>query len=119
MAVEIIQGDALTVLRTLPSDHFHCIVTSPPYWGLRDYGVEGQIGLEETPEQWCARLVEVFREVRRVLRPDGVLWLNCGDSYASSPTGDLKLKDLIGQPWMLAFALRADGWWLRSEIIWA
>ena len=184
----------------------HCCVTSPPYWGLRDYGtgewdggdpacghtairrghgenekqatsagtsrdqitgedcrkcgarrIDQQIGLEETPEAWCARLVEVFREVRRVLRPDGVCWVNIGDSYADGAQPDattrtqcwrsmqdrdagetrwpmatmieadreqrvrsgLKPKDLVGQPWLLAFALRADGWWLRSEIIWA
>ena len=143
MTTSIIQGDALTELRKLPSDSVHCCVCSPPYWGLRDYGVAGQLGLEETPEAWCARLVEVFREVRRVLRPDGVMFLNCGDLYAASTKGaggdgkqhtnvgsifadrrsaippGLKPKDLVGQPWLLAFALRADGWWLRSEIIWA
>ena len=79
MTTSIIQGDALTELRKLPSDSVHCCVCSPPYWGLRDYGVAGQLGLEETPEAWCARLVEVFREVRRVLRPDGVMFLNCGE----------------------------------------
>lgn len=135
----ILQGDALAVLQELPDDTFHTCVTSPPYWGQRDYGVEGQIGLESTPDAYIARMVEVFREVRRTLRPDGTLWLNIGDSYAAHrglqppptntrnkhghaqqsrvPAG-LKMKDLIGIPWMLAFALRADGWYLRSDIIW-
>ena len=135
------QGDVLTVLARLPSDHFHAVVTSPPYWGLRDYGVEGQIGLEPTPEAYVAKMVEVFREVRRVLRPDGTLWLNLGDSYAGSGKGigsdhgkavitdedipatdwkslGLKSKDLMGIPWRVALALQADGWWLRSDIIW-
>ncbi len=117
-------------------------MTSQPYWGLRDYGDAGQIGLEPTPEAYVIRLVEVFREVRRVLRADGTLWLNIGDSYAGSSQtggtksisgnmksqphckkkqllGDLKPKDLVGIPWRVAFALQADGWWLRSEIIWA
>jgi len=140
----IFQGDALAMLRTLPDESVHCCVTSPPYFGLRDYGVDGQIGLEETPEQYVARLVDVFREVRRVLRRDGTLWLNIGDSYANDAKwggstggkhagalhGDtgigrrrtgtgLKSKDMIGIPWRLAFALQADGWWLRSDIIWA
>ncbi len=197
----ILHGDALTMLRTLPDAAVHCIVTSPPYWGLRDYGTatwvggdprcdhrlgsqrrvdattlgggtatsghqregyraicgkcgaerkDAQIGLEETPGQYVARLVEVFRECRRVLRDDGTLWLNLGDSYASgkgtcyNPGGGpksyiqeknrypldrgsavmlresgLKPKDLVGIPWRAAFALQADGWWLRSEIIWA
>ena len=98
-------------------------VTSPPYWGLRDYGVPGQLGLEKTPDEYVSKLVEGFREVRRVLRDDGVLFLNLGDSYFSNPTasehGKLKPKDLVGIPWMVAFALRADGWWLRQDIIWA
>ena len=149
----LLTGDVLDQLRTLPSESVHCCVTSPPYWGLRDYGVDGQIGLEPTPEAWCGRLVDVFREVRRVLRPDGTLWLNVGDAYAQGgrggigkastldgsrhsqdesrtallamgdagrrPIPGLKHKDLIGQPWMLAFALRADGWYLRSDIIWS
>jgi DNA modification methylase len=135
-------GDSLEVLKTLPDESIHCCVTSPPYYALRDYGVSGQIGLEETPETYIARLVGVFREVRRVLRDDGTLWVNIGDSYARGfgggspgeksetnvgsfqnrklgkvPQG-MKAKDLIGIPWMLAFALRADGWYLRSEIIW-
>jgi DNA modification methylase len=145
----ILYGDALTVLKTLESKSVNMCVTSPPYYGLRDYGVDGQIGLEDTPEQYIARLVDVFREVRRVLRDDGTLWLNIGDSYAGSGKGGspaeskwngfvgniyreaaakskpqkakqigLKPKDLIGIPWMLAFALRADGWYLRQDIIW-
>lgn len=144
----IICGDAMETLRTLPAESVHCCVTSPPYWGLRDYGADGQIGLEATPELFVARLVEVFREVRRVLRDDGTLWMNLGDAYCSGtasprkPTstsgaavpagwagrcqkeriaavGDIKAKDLIGIPWMVAFALRADGWYLRSDIIWS
>ena len=139
----IITGSALSVLRTFPSDSVQCVVTSPPYWGLRDYGVEGQIGLEETPQEFIAKLTEVFEEVLRVLRPDGTLWLNMGDSYARTggtggpgrtaivgntkggkqrrncePPDGLKSKDLIGQPWRLAFALQAAGWYLRSDIIW-
>ena len=147
----IIQGDALTRLKELPSESVDCCITSPPYFGLRDYGVEGQIGLEESPEAYVSKLVEVFREVRRVLKKEGTLWLNLGDTFASGGTGGcspkstlnggkgvgeseklrlmkqsprkipdgLKPKDLIGIPWMVAFALRADGWWLRSDIIWA
>ncbi len=139
----IIQGDALTVLRTLPAASVHCCVTSPPYWGLRDYGVAGQLGLEPTPEAYVAVMVAVFAEVRRVLRDDGTLWLNLGDSYATTPTGTMttsgplggggfrtkrpmstigngiKPKDLCGIPWRLAFALQADGWYLRQDIIWA
>lgn len=147
-------GDVRDVLRELPEESVHCVVTSPPYWALRDYGVDGQLGLEETPEAFVDAMVGVFREVRRVLRVDGSLWLNIGDSYASKRGGDpysgfnsrwhgypqgrgkqaqvegafphhldrrapgLKHKDLVGIPWMLAFALRADGWWLRAENIW-
>lgn len=154
-------GDALAVLATLPGNSVQCCVTSPPYWGLRDYGVEGQIGLEPSPEEFIGRMVEVFAQVRRVLRPDGTCWINMGDTYcaarsggigtASTLTGSqdgqkayrlarscrsfrrdradcggdnhkagsgLKPKDLIGVPWMLAFALRADGWYLRQDIIW-
>lgn len=177
----IIPGDCIAGLRTLPDASVHCCVTSPPYWGLRDYGHAGQIGLESTPEAYVARMVEVFREVRRVLRDDGTLWINLGDSYAGSwgnqgrketrgsqrpingpmmqrlkvgkvhheeccldedcmcPAGDgddiypdkktrtgswvndhptLKAKDLVGIPWRVAFALQADGWWLRQDIIW-
>lgn len=131
-------------LKNLPDQSVNCIVTSPPYYGLRDYGVDGQIGLEETPIAYVQNLVEVFREARRVLMDDGTLWLNLGDSYAGSngnrgkdcndikykraghiegkrPTSsidNLKNKDLIGIPWMVAFALRADGWYLRQDIIW-
>ena len=140
---EIIQGDCIEGMRTLPDQSVNCCVTSPPYFGLRDYGHEGQIGLEETPEQFVAKLVEAFREVRRVLKDDGTLWLNLGDSYChtvdshktksakqkSNVGADwdmvkrsfaegLKTKDLIGIPWMVAFALRADGWYLRQDIIW-
>ena len=140
MAYEIYQGDCLEVLRTLPDESIHCCVTSPPYWGLRDYGCDGQIGLEKTPEEYVSKMVEVFREVKRVLRKDGTLWLNLGDSYAgncsqASNNGragfgnarerlvnrkgeGLKPKDLVGIPWMVAFALRADGWYLRQDIIW-
>jgi DNA modification methylase len=135
------QGDVLDVLRQMPSNSVQMCVTSPPYYSLRDYQVPGQIGLEATPELFIEKLVMVFREVRRVLRDDGTLWLNIGDSYNGSGGaggdygegglkegqprypgrhlgGDLKPKDLIGIPWMLAFALRADGWYLRSDIIW-
>ncbi len=105
-------GDALAVLRDLPDEAAQCCVTSPPYWGLRDYGLGGQgIGLEATVEEWIAHLVEVFREMRRVLRPDGTLWLNLGDAHAS--------KQLLMLPARLALALQADGWYLRSDIIWA
>jgi DNA modification methylase len=180
-AQRIIPGDCIAGLRTLPDESVHCCVTSPPYWGLRDYGHDGQIGLEPTPEAYVARMVEVFREVRRVLRDDGTCWVNLGDSYAGSwgnqgrketrgtqrpingpmlqrlragkvhddaccldedclcPAGDgddiypdkqsgtgswvndhptLKAKDLVGIPWRVAFALQADGWWLRQDIIW-
>ena len=121
-----------------------CVVTSPPYWGLRDYGVGGQLGLEATPEAYVENMVAVFREVRRVLRDDGTVWLNLGDSYAvgkgnpgpnsadaknaarrgwSRPNDwrvpGLKPKDLVGIPWRVAFALQADGWWLRSDIVWS
>jgi DNA modification methylase len=143
----IIPGDCIQGLRTLSDASVHCCVTSPPYWGLRDYGNDGQIGLESTPEAYVARMVEVFREVRRVLREDGTCWVNLGDSYAattkgsggpdSSSTlvgtkaerngqrmaakwvlGSIKPKDLVGIPWRVAFALQADGWWLRQDIIW-
>lgn len=117
-------GDCREVLPTIEGGIAHTCVTSPPYWGLRDYGHDGQIGLEKTPEAYIETMVEVFREVRRVLRDDGTLWLNLGDSYAGgggyspgSPLG-LKPKDLVGIPWRVAFALQADGWYLRSDIIW-
>jgi DNA modification methylase len=119
----ILTGDALETLRTLPAESVHCVVTSPPYYGLRDYGVAGQIGLEPTPEAYVLRLLKVFREVRRVLRGDGTVWLNLGDCYAHlsrrSDHAALKSKDLIGIPWRMALALQADGWFLRSDIIWS
>ena len=143
--VTIHVGDALAVLREMPGESVHCCVTSPPYWGLRDYGMAGQIGLEETPDAYVAKLVDVFREVRRVLRSDGTCWVNLGDSYNNFRTqmgpgqalhgrddlrgkpvpeskrrgfDALKEKDLVGIPWRVAFALQADGWWLRQDIIW-
>lgn len=145
---KIICGDALTVLRTLPDKYCRCCVTSPPYFNLRDYGVPGQIGLEPTMQEYIARLVEVFAEVKRVLTDDGTLWINIADSYAGSGKGaarypenakkykqgtnvgsvgcaaitkakfDLPAKNLIGIPWRLAFALQDDGWILRQDIIW-
>ena len=115
----VIEGDARKVMSGMADGSVNCCVTSPPYWGLRDYGVEGQMGVEKTPEEYVAGMVEVMREVRRVLRDDGTLWLNLGDSYAAKAVEGCKRKDLVGIPWMLAFALRADGWWLRSDIIWA
>jgi site-specific DNA-methyltransferase (adenine-specific) len=135
----IYEGDALNILQRLPDECVQTIVTSPPYWGLRDYDLDGQIGLEETLTQYINRLVMVFAEAKRVLRQDGILWLNIGDGYTSgnrkwrapdkknparamtvrpeTPEG-LKPKDLIGVPWRLAFALQDDGWYLRSDIIW-
>ena len=140
-------GQALDELAKMPDESVHCVVTSPPYWGLRNYGVEGAYGLESTVDEYVERMVGVFREVRRVLRADGTCWVNLGDSFAhkgvcggSSPVGNrqyretdqqaqaivqdrvpvgLKPKDLIGIPWRVAFALQADGWWLRSDIVWA
>ncbi len=172
-ANKVLIGDAFEKLKGIPNDFVQCVVTSPPYYGLRDYGTRrwfggdnpdcehgetkihgphhpgqveqtkwktanasgkgqtattcsctqcgawyGQLGLEPTPEQFVGHLVEVFREVRRVLRPDGVFWLNIGDSFSRETSGGLKTKDLIGIPWLLAFALRADGWYLRSEVLW-
>ena len=119
----IIIGDALERLRELPDEIADVCVTSPPYYGLRDYGVDGQVGLEKTPEEYIDRLVQIFREVRRTLKKDGTLWIVIPDSYAGSGRGiskknGIKNKDLIGIPWMLAFALRTDGWYLRSDIIW-
>lgn len=135
----IFEGDALNVLSRLPSDCVQCVVTSPPYWGLRDYGIEGQIGLEETLAQYINRLVSIFSEVKRILKPEGTLWLNIGDGYTSGNRGwrapdkknqaramsvrpetpeGLKPKDLLGIPWRLAFALQDDGWFLRTDIIW-
>jgi DNA modification methylase len=166
MSVRVLEGDCRSIIATLPSASVHCVVTSPPYFGLRDYGVDRQIGLEPTPDAYAAELVSVFRECRRVLRDDGTLWLNLGDSYAAQRGGTnmpaetlaggiggkgdegshrgrggpfdfeknrhaqkqahrdarsigLKHKDLIGIPWLVAVALRADGWYLRSDIIWS
>lgn len=135
----IIEGDSLHVIARLPANFAQCVITSPPYWGLRDYEIEGQIGLEPTLDQFLNHLVEVFSEVKRVLRDDGTLWLNIGDSYTSGNRGyrapdkknparamsvrpdtpeGLKPKDLIGVPWRLAFKLQDDGWFLRSDIVW-
>ena len=147
---QVLIGDCLTVLKEIPDDSIQCCVTSPPYFGLRDYGHPGQIGLEKSVDEYVEKLVLVFREIRRVLRSDGTLWLNLGDSYSSSggnhggrkdnqpgvggkrvfenksgdsgnrrPVSGLKPKDLIGIPWRVAFALQADGWCLRQDIIWA
>jgi DNA modification methylase len=146
---KIIQGNTLDVLKQIPSDSIDCVITSPPYWGLRDYGVDGQIGLEKTPEEYVTKLTEIFREVKRVLKKEGTLWLNLGDSYSGSGKGGnpedspwsgfvgnkdreksaqaskpiipigLKPKDLIGIPWRVAFALQADKWYLRQDIIWS
>lgn len=114
----IYTGDALDVLRGLPDGSVNCCVTSPPYYALRDSGMDGQIGRESSPKEYVSRLTEVFAEVRRVLRPDGTLWLNLGDTYAGRGEEEIKPKDLIGIPWMAAFALRDDGWYLRNDIIW-
>jgi DNA modification methylase len=116
---QVLTGDCRAVLATLPEASAACCVTSPPYWGLRDYGHAGQLGLEPTPDEYVASMVEVFRGVRRVLADDGTLWLNLGDSYAAGASPGLKPKDLVGIPWLVAFALRADGWYLRSDIIWS
>ena len=144
----IYQGNVLDRLKGLKDRSVQCVVTSPPYYGLRNYNIDGQLGLEDTPEEYVKNLVKVFREVRRVLKDDGTVWLNLGDSYASSPTGSLgnntgtiangkgqatqdaslgrptkivsglKPKDLVGIPWRAALALQADGWYLRQDIIW-
>jgi DNA modification methylase len=143
--VVMYQGDCRLMLKHLPEQSVHCCVTSPPYWGLRDYGHEDQIGLERTPDDYIQTMVNVFRDVRRVLRDDGTLWLNLGDTYNAYNGGagpgsklsknqteqrpkletgyglqckTLKPKDLIGIPWRVALALQADGWWLRQDIIW-
>jgi DNA modification methylase len=157
--IQIIHADVIDGLKQIPDQAVQCVVTSPPYipgsyeltgevWGLRDYGVDGQIGLEKTPEEFIQKMVEVFREVKRVLRDDGTVWLNLGDAYTADGRGQsstmgpksgtfhgqikqfhpltpfklnhgLKQKDLIGMPWRVAFALQADGWYLRSDIIWS
>lgn len=136
-------GDCLYVLSELPDKSINCCVTSPPYFGLRDYGHDNQIGLEDHPDKYVEKLVKVFREVKRVLRDDGTLWLNLGDSYSQSGNGEnyeytqgyvgkvishknqnrlppngMKPKNLLGIPWRVAFALQADGWYLRQDIIW-
>ena len=144
----IYQGDVNTQLKELESISIQCVVTSPPYWGLRDYGTEGQLGLEETPEEFAQNLVKLFREIKRVLKKSGTVWLNLGDSYygggwkgasLNENSGDIqkghkgthcgenikhdpkhpiiKTKDLVGIPWRVAFALQADGWYLRQDII--
>jgi DNA modification methylase len=142
---KIYTGDNRTILKTFEDKSVNCIVTSPPYYGLRDYGNEAQIGLEETPEAYISTMVDVFTECKRVLKDNGTLWLNIGDSYAANtgyqveqsirggndfvnagqnngksvkPPKGLKPKDLIGIPWLLAFALRSSGWYLRQDIIW-
>jgi len=115
----MLQGDVRDQLRRIPTASVQTCVTSPPYFGLRDYGMAEQIGLEPTPEAFITELVGVFREVRRVLKDDGTLWLNLGDSYCASDLPGLKPKDLIGIPWRVAFALQADGWYLRQDIVWA
>lgn len=115
---ELYCGDAAQVLQTIPRRSVQMCVTSPPYYGLRDYEKDGQIGRESSPEAYIANLVKVFDEVYRVLMDDGTLWLNIGDTYAKKAQGSVKRKDLIGIPWMLAFALRERGWYLRSDIIW-
>jgi DNA modification methylase len=139
-------GDAFEILKTFPAECVDCCITSPPYWGLRNYGVAGQIGMEKTPEEYVIRLIDLFREVRRALKKSGTLWLNLGDSYMSGggptrhhgycdpksarrainfeephslPHATIKPKDLVGIPWRVALALQADGWWLRQDIIWA
>lgn len=114
----ILPGDSYTVLQTLPDDSVHCCVTSPPYYALRDYEAEGQIGREATPDEYIERLVAVFHEVKRTLRPDGTFWLNIADTYCKHPRQGAKRKDMLGIPWRLALALQGDGWYLRSNVIW-
>lgn len=140
--VQIYHGNCLNILKELPDNSIHCCITSPPYWGLRDYQVDEQFGLESTPEEYITSMVQVFREVRRILRNDGTFWLNLGDSYATDSKGsggsskiqdknmgsfyqtihlkhNLKSKDIVGIPWRTALALQSDGWWLRQDIIWS
>lgn len=115
----ILLGNTPDVLNRLPDTSVDCVVTSPPYWGLRDYGVDGQIGLEPSPEAFVETMVRIFRQVHRVLKDEGTVWLNLGDSYANdSKWTGLKPKDLVGIPWRAALALQADGWYLRQDIIW-
>lgn len=109
---------AYDALPLLPDESIQCCVTSPPYWGLRDYGTEEQLGLEPTPDLYIEHLVAIFQQVRRVLRTDGTLWLNLGDTYAASQIKQIKPKDLVGIPWRVALALQKDGWWLRQDIVW-
>ena len=143
---KIVCGDCLTLMKELPDESVDCVITSPPYWGLRDYGVSGQVGLENTLEEYVGKLVSLFGEVKRVLKKEGTIWLNLGDSYAGSNCGSndhreegaslsksdekykgqrpglpegLKPKDLVGIPWRVAFALQAEGWFLRQDIIWS
>ncbi len=126
---KILCGDAIEMLRTLPNESVDMCVTSPPYYRLRDYSCSGQIGLEPTIQEYIDRLTDVFRELKRVLKNEGTLWLNIGDSYAGQQAqatkrkqgytvANIKSKDMLGIPWLLAFALRDDGWYLRSDIIW-
>ena len=139
---KLLNGDVRQVLSELEPESVQCVVTSPPYWGLRDYGSKGQLGLEETPDEYVKNMIDVFREVKKVLRKDGTLWLNLGDNYFGGGRGEdrkykeaydsvenskpdwskikgLKPKDLVGIPWRVALALQADGWWLRNDIIWS
>jgi DNA modification methylase len=142
--VELYNGDALTVLKTFSAESVQCCITSPPYWGLRHYECDGQLGIEKTPEEYVSNLVDVFRAIKSVLKKDGTCWLNLGDSYAGGGRGweyckekgkqltnkgvigvpksiiprGLKAKDLVGIPWRVAFALQADGWYLRQDIVW-
>ena len=148
MSVTLLHGDCIEQMQNIKADSVDCVVTSPPYWGLRDYGVTGQLGAEETPQEFVDNLVNVFRGVRRVLKDEGTVWLNLGDSYYNYRPGKgskiikqtlsktdqelpsecsrrglkqdgLKEKDLVGIPWRVAFALQADGWYLRQDIIWS
>ena len=146
MKIDLICGDALVELKKMPDESVDCCITSPPYWGLRNYGVNGQFGLEKTAKEYIAKMVEVFKEIKRVLKKEGTLWLNLGDSYNGGGRGgigcknaslkeftntgtltmpkvnmasDLKPKDLVGIPWRVAFSLQSDGWYLRQDIIWA
>jgi DNA modification methylase len=140
LGIKIYKGNVLDRIKDIPEQSINTVVTSPPYWGLRDYGQGDQLGLEETPEEFTNNLVQVFREIKRVLKDDGTVWLNLGDSYSSGgrttttnqslrgdknygvtrpkPNKNIKPKDLIGIPWRVAFALQQDGWYLRQDIIW-